>query len=177
VTFLLLDVRYSRDQPSSSGDILGDAQWQWLEAELNSARNSSDLYILISGTQVLASTVKKESWRQYPKAFQRLVKLVSQAPAPVLMLSGDRHFAEFSQVESSGAFPLIDVTSSGLNSSKDKANDNDFRIKPPVTQDNFATISIDLEGEAPKVNADIRSSQSGAVLSTLEIDYGAGTVR
>jgi alkaline phosphatase D len=169
-----LDVRYFREKPSPEADILGERQWQWLEEEFSSGDEHADLYILVSGTQVLTSTVSKESWRQYPAAYERLESILSRSKSPVLLLSGDRHFSEFSRVKTAHGFPLYDITSSGLNSAKSEANKNRFRLKPAVTQNNFAVVTVDLEASLPKFHAEIRSAESGEPLSTIDVDYGSG---
>ena len=62
----------------------------------------------------------------------------------VILLSGNVHFAEISQVETK-AYPLLDFTSSGLtqiNEAYAKA-DNDYRVAGPLTDLNFGLVEID----------------------------------
>jgi len=60
VKVILLDGRYFRDPlkkdgkanvPDPTGDVLGEAQWQWLEEQLNTS--DADMHIIGSGIQVL----------------------------------------------------------------------------------------------------------------------------
>jgi len=51
VKVILLDCRYHRDDPGLSGDVLGEEQWAWLEAELSGSHAS--VHLIGSGFQVL----------------------------------------------------------------------------------------------------------------------------
>jgi alkaline phosphatase D len=48
---ILLDNRYFRDVLGSGGDMLGDAQWQWLEEELKNS--DAQIHLISSGIQIL----------------------------------------------------------------------------------------------------------------------------
>ena len=50
VQFIMLDVRYNRDEPFSGGDVLGENQWSWLEEDLD---KPADLRLVASGFQIL----------------------------------------------------------------------------------------------------------------------------
>lgn len=106
IKVIMLDTRYFKD-PKGSGDadidLLGAEQWSWLEAELQDPQDGSppaDLILLGSSIQVLATQkIFEETWSEYPRARQRLLNLVTNAPCPnVLVLSGDVHMMEVSQV-------------------------------------------------------------------------------
>ena len=108
VKLLLLDVRYHRDPwpwhpgalPAEKSDILGEEQWAWLERELS--ETSGDINLVVSGFQFLGVTLldrtKHESWWHFMAARQRLIDLlhVKTGEEPVVLLSGDVHFAEVS---------------------------------------------------------------------------------
>ena len=53
VKILLLDARYHRPPPGSDGDILGEAQWNWLETELH--QSQAQLHFIASGTNPLGA--------------------------------------------------------------------------------------------------------------------------
>ena len=132
-------------------DILGEEQWAWLERELGTGSGGNenrekdedegdddekngaavDLYLVVSGFQVvpvvLASQNKHETWWHFPAARRRLAGVLARANAPVLILSGDVHFAEISECvlveekeddeadeKNSGPGRLLEFTSSGL---------------------------------------------------------------
>ncbi|MGV3541122.1 MAG: alkaline phosphatase D family protein [Rufibacter sp.] len=156
VKVILLDTRYHRDslfmekdvcRPNPKGDILGQAQWKWLEKELNS---SAELTIIGSATQILPEEHPNEKWANYPKSRERLLKLVSRNNAgAVILLSGDRQFAEISKFETKDAAKTIyEVTSSGLTHSLGRDYDvetNKYRVGNMVAKRNFGLIQIDWE--------------------------------
>lgn len=100
-----------------SGDVLGDDQWIWLEETLKSS--TADAHILVSSIQVLTTNPVVESWGHFPIAKRRLLRLIQDIDPPGLVLiSGDVHHAEISQVPvlrmDGTRTNLIEVTSSGL---------------------------------------------------------------
>ena len=57
---IMLDVRYNRDAPDGKGDVLGEAQWKWLEAQL---RQPATLRLIVSGFQILLNQeAGSETW-------------------------------------------------------------------------------------------------------------------
>eukprot|EP01061_Rhynchopus_euleeides_P000374 TRINITY_DN10242_c0_g1_i1.p1 TRINITY_DN10242_c0_g1~~TRINITY_DN10242_c0_g1_i1.p1 ORF type:complete len:326 (+),score=74.27 TRINITY_DN10242_c0_g1_i1:19-996(+) len=88
----------------SEGDVLGDAQWDWLEGLL-SWGHTLDACIVVSSIQVTTSNPFVESWGHFPEAKRRLMGRLEGLPS-VVFVSGDVHFAEVSR--------LNELTSSGL---------------------------------------------------------------
>lgn len=147
VKIILLDARYHRDkiervnrkyQPNLDGDVLGEAQWQWLENELKDT--SIQLLIIGNGTQVLPNDHTYEKWGNLPKSRDRFLDLI---PNHTILLSGDRHMGEISQVEHQGKV-ITEVTSSGLTHSWEslKEEKNVLRKGNFVNQLNFGLIQI-----------------------------------
>ncbi len=171
VKVILLDGRYFRDilqpdtvteqryHPNQEGDLLGEAQWAWLEKEL--LKNEAALHIIGCGIQFLPEEHPFEKWANFPKARKRLLDLLvkTQAKHPIL-ISGDRHIGEISRMDYEGlAHPLYEVTSSGLTHSYEKAKDepNRHRISPLVNQKHFATLELDWNAaNPPQVSLSIR---------------------
>nr|PIM01974.1 phosphodiesterase/alkaline phosphatase D family protein [Toxoplasma gondii COUG] len=91
------------------GDILGEEQWRWLEAQLTNS--TASVHLIVSSIQVSTTLPLVESWGHFPRAKQRLIDLLeSTKPAGVLFLSGDVHFGEISGSERN----VLEVTSSGM---------------------------------------------------------------
>ncbi|MFW5684978.1 MAG: alkaline phosphatase D family protein [Spirochaetota bacterium] len=102
---------YGRD----GGTLLGEAQWAWLEQTL---REPADFRIIASSIQVLAEHHGWESWANFPDERARLLSLLGDSDAPLVIISGDRHFAEISRRTVSadeGRGVLVDITSSAIN--------------------------------------------------------------
>jgi alkaline phosphatase D len=184
VKVLLLDGRYFRDElqkgegdtrrrylPNPTGDILGEAQWQWLERELT--QSDAQIHLIGSGIQVLSAEHPFEKWSNFPAARQRLLDLlVKTRPAQAILLSGDRHTAELSKMDVPGlGYPLYDLTSSGLTHAYTGANANDepnaYRIGKKLNAKNYAMLKIDWNGKTPQVTAEIRAIGGGVFLEQV----------
>ncbi len=121
VRIILLDVRFHRDPVGSDGDLLGAEQWSWLERELRSDV-SAEMTIIGSGIQVLNDWRPSENWGRFPSERNRLLRLLGESNTTgVMFISGDVHFAEFTEVKCcGGSRKLVDFTSSGISHSLDE---------------------------------------------------------
>ena len=91
-SLILLDTRYSREQPAKDAHLLGAAQWEWLEQELR--RPAADLLVLVSGTSVLSNDNENEGWSDYPLERKKLYNILQDVQKPFVIIAGDKHFAE-----------------------------------------------------------------------------------
>lgn len=152
VQIILLDTRSFRDPlvplrpgtfryaptPYPSATILGEAQWTWLEERL---QDPAELRIIVSSIQVVADEHLFESWSRFPHEHARLVALLAETPG-AFVLSGDRHRAELSRLDTDG-HPIFDLTSSSLNLPIRGGDPNRFRVGPVVDPANFGRVDID----------------------------------
>ncbi|MGF7218085.1 alkaline phosphatase D [Spirosoma lacussanchae] len=152
VKVILLDGRYFRDPlrkegklnvPDPSGDLLGEAQWAWLEKQLTNS--DADVHLIGCGIQFLPEEHPYEKWGNFPVARQRFLDLLAKTkPKGALLLSGDRHIAEVSRVQVPGlGYDLFDITSSGLTHvSKPHEEPNRHRVGEMVAKLNYGLITI-----------------------------------
>jgi alkaline phosphatase D len=182
VKVMLLDTRYFRDDlqestregvrydPNLEGDILGEAQWAWLQNEL---RNSSaQVNIIASSIQVIPEQHGYEKWANFPTSRERLLQLVADSGADgVVFLSGDRHMGEISRLNiASVPYPVYDITSSGLTHSYEEADEpNRHREGEIVSQKNFGLIQINWT-EPVQVSYSIRGA-TNQVYQTTSVAY------
>ena len=161
VQIILLDTRYFRG-PLKTGErrvggsyvptddpnvtMLGDAQWAWLELQL---QQPAEVRIIASGIQCISESAGHETWSNLPRERQRLFDLIAKTKAGgVLLISGDRHWAELSVEKHSVPYPIYDLTSSSLNQihARGTPTDNHLRMLPTTYhQENFGEIKIDWE--------------------------------
>lgn len=148
-----------------SATVLGAAQWEWLEGEL---RKPADLRVIVSSIQFVADEHGFEKWGNFPREKARMLELLRRTrPGAVVVISGDRHFAEISALppwESGLRNPLVDVTSSGLNQGGSLYKEpNRNRIGGPEGYGlpNFGLIELDWAGENPRVEITIRAAETG----------------
>ena len=188
IQVILSDTRYFRSpwtrdsnaKDCSAGDIvptddghatiLGEAQWNWLEQQL---KEPAVLHIFVSGIQVIPLDHCFERWAGIPPERDRLLRLLSQASARVIILSGDRHLAETSRLPSNETLniknDLFEFTSSSLTSRTGfGANEqNRFRVtKENIRVNNFGLLTVDWELETLLV---VYHDQKGQIMQQLEI--------
>ncbi|MDX1681375.1 MAG: alkaline phosphatase D family protein [Akkermansiaceae bacterium] len=160
---LVLDTRYFRDvlprskkkkAPNTVGwyeptedtsmTLLGDAQWKWLEEQLQVPAN---LRIIASSIQMLAVEKGMENWGNVPHEQQRFFDLLKKHKAKhTIAISGDVHYAELSKKDI-GGYPFYDLTSSGMtNVSKGWAKaTNSMRVSKSHAVQNAGLIEIDWD--------------------------------
>lgn len=174
VKIFLLDVRYHRDKfnrlfglylPNFGGDVLGEAQWQWLEKELKSS--DAKINLIASGMQILPNGHAYSSWSAFPKARKRLLHLIEAThPANPILLSGDRHVGEIAKIELEGyEQPVFEITSSGMTHFRNPSKKgNKFRVGEQAGALNFGVLDINWGDEATKVTMQIRGLENKVLL-------------
>ncbi|HLP95317.1 MAG TPA: alkaline phosphatase D family protein [Saprospiraceae bacterium] len=171
IKVIVMDTRYFRDPlvkdptkqrryiPNTDGDMLGEAQWKWLEQEL---RNSTaNLNILCSSVQVVADDHGHEKWGNFPNQRKKLLSLISTVkPKNLLILSGDRHQAEISKMQLDGLpYPLYDFTSSGMTHLRSGTEEvNRYRVGDLILKKNFGMLKITWNGDKPIVSMQVRGN-------------------
>lgn len=175
IKLILLDSRYFRDalQPSKKegfryeineeGDILGEDQWTWLKNEL--IQSEADFHIIANGIQIIPEEQGFEKWANFPKARTRLLNLIAETkPKNPLLLSGDRHIAEYSRINSNH-LDLPEITSSGLTHTwgEERVEPNKYRIGNLIVSLNFGLLYIDWS--KPSIRFEIRDQNNNIRLS------------
>jgi alkaline phosphatase D len=161
VRIILLDVRYFRDVPGPDADILGELQWRWLESQV---RNSpADFHLIVTPSVLIEDRHDGEKWADFPTARRRFLNLVETTrPKGLILLSGDRHFADVSRLFLSDGAPLYEITSSGLTHCRlekirnpfDGA-ENPYRTQHPYFGLNFGVLDIESRADGWVVTASI----------------------
>lgn len=183
IKIILLDTRYFRDPvyppvqkghrygPNPDGDILGEAQWAWLEAELT----DSDAYahLIASSIQVIPEEHGYEKWALFPQARTRLLDLIATTkPALPLLLSGDRHLAEISELQHQGV-TVREITASGLTHSYEAADEpNRHRISALSGNKNFGLLHF-YPTDSLAVIAEVHAIEEDRVVADLFLPKAA----
>ncbi len=135
-------------------DMLGEAQWSWLEEEL---RKPADLRLLVSSIQVIPTVHGWEAWSTMPKERERLYKLLAKTEAKnTIFVSGDRHTSYLYKEEIDGVGPVYELTSSSVNSVfartaiSDEYDTN--QIGDGYTFANYGAIDIDWDKSTVKLS-------------------------
>ena len=143
--------------------MLGETQWAWLEARL---REPAELRLIGSSIQLLSNEHRYEKWGNLPRERERFLHLLRKTRAEaVVVLSGDRHTAEFSRLDAGLGYPLYDVTASGLNQTHPWRNElNPHRVGALYFEENFGLLSIDWAAADPVVRVQIRNLAGRVVM-------------
>lgn len=176
VQVILLDTRYFRSPlargearvggpyiPDADPDktLLGEDQWQWLEAQL---RQPAEVRLVASSIQCVASDAGQETWANLPRERERLFRLIQETGAAgVVVISGDRHWAELSVASEGMAYPLYDLTSSSFNQIHPRGTptENRFRaLGKTYHRENFGVISIDWQQPDPAISLEVRAGNN-----------------
>jgi alkaline phosphatase D len=161
VQVILLDTRYFRSKPATGENqvvpsggkyiphpdtnttLLGARQWTWLEEQL---RVPAQIRILGSSIQFISEFSGAEAWANFPHEKRRLLDLLAKTEARgVVMISGDRHWAELSRLDRPGSYTLYDLTSSALTQRHPRGTPtpNKYREGPTYHEPNIGLITID----------------------------------
>ncbi len=153
IRLILLDTRYFKDPvkkvdnqwvADSSADLLGTEQWSWLENEL---QKTADILIVANGTQVIPDDHPFETWGNYPTSRKRLLELLDNKKAEhILLLSGDRHIGELSQLQLHSK-KIYELTSSGLTHTYGGSGceQNKYRVGELTGDLNYGVIKISAD--------------------------------
>jgi alkaline phosphatase D len=177
VQVILLDTRYFRSpllkgpkRPSNQGPyipqtdktttILGEEQWKWLARQLEVP---AEVRLLVSSIQVIAEDHGFEKWMNFPHERARLFQTIRDSKANgVILLSGDRHLAELSQMDAGVGYPLFDLTSSGLNMANKRwrrLEPNRHRVAIMDVGNNFGMITLNWSHEDPVIGLQTRDEE------------------
>ncbi len=166
VRFIMLDGRYHKTED----DLLGKAQWDWLEQVLQNARE--DVTILASGIGVLGNKLRErtEGWDDVPESKERLFALLERYPQKnLLILSGDRHFAAFVKEEIGGR-PYLEFMSSGMTHSAPGIAHPFIRMsygaRNVYLRENFGMVDFDFQRGKLVLSA---MSDSGEVMMSRDV--------
>ena len=171
VQIILLDTRYFRsdlkkaerrvggpyypnDDPQAT--MLGATQWKWLEQQL---RVPAEIRLVASSIQLVPTAAGQETWANLPLERTRFMELVSKTKASGLfVISGDRHWSDFSRTTTDVPYPLYDFTSSSINKLHPRGTptENPHRLLDRTFhRENFGTIDIDWSSDDPKITVSI----------------------
>jgi len=177
VQVIMLDTRYFRsplkkgerrvggpylpdDSPAKT--MLGEAQWKWLEQQL---KKPAEVRLIGTSIQLVPEPRGQEAWGNLPLERQRLIRLVDQTKAAgVVLLSGDRHWAELSCCTEKVPYPIYELTSSSFNQIHPRGTptENAFRSDDRTYhRENYGVVRIDWNRNQPTVTLEVKDMEGG----------------
>lgn len=139
--------RYLPAPSGSMQDMLGAAQWTWLENQL---QEPADIRLIASSIQVMPTAHGFEAWATMPDERQRLFDLIDKSEATgVIFLSGDRHTAFLYEEADILPYAANELTASSLNVSfRNESDEVDARqLGDGFAPENYGTVDIDWAGK------------------------------
>jgi alkaline phosphatase D len=139
--------RYLPAPSGSMQDMLGAAQWTWLENQLQQPAN---IRLIASSIQVMPTVHGWEAWSTMPDERQRLFDLIDKTDAMgVVFLSGDRHTAFIYEQADVLPYAAHELTSSSLNVSfQNESSEVDERqIGAGFAPENYGSVEIDWDAK------------------------------
>jgi alkaline phosphatase D len=132
--------------PDPAATMLGEAQWQWLDAQL---AQPADLRILCSSVQLAAEGTGWECWANFTADRERLLQsLRRHRTENLVVISGDMHYGELSRLDAPELYPIWDLTSSGITEVWTVPTPNTRRQQGVVAEVNFGMVEIDWAAQA-----------------------------
>lgn len=145
-----------------NAQLLGEAQWQWLAAQL---RQPAEIRLIATSIPFLQEGTGWEIWANFPAERARMLALLAETAANgVLFITGDTHRAQFSKQTTGVPYPLWEVNSSGLTENVDWPAPDSSRLGGYYTEDNYGLLRIDWTEADPEIIMEIRAVDNDLVL-------------
>ncbi len=151
----------------ASATVLGPEQWLWLREEL---KKPAEVRIIMSSIQVITRDNGWGNWMNFPLERRKLFNTIKDTGANgVVFVSGDRHFAELSNMNGGIGYPLYDLTTGSFNKAPKQFTEekNMYRLVKPYSSESFGLITIEwpTEKKATWITLEARDLQNRPVVS------------
>ena len=147
IHFIGLDTRFFRSELKGSkklykdntdigATVLGKKQWSWLERRIGN--NESDIVILLTSIQLLATEHRFEKWSNFSLERERLINLIEASGKQVVVISGDRHRGGIYKYNK-----IYEITASSMNKPGSSNEETDrLLIGKTYNEENYGVLSI-----------------------------------
>ena len=125
---------------NKTSTLLGEVQWHWLEQQL---QQPADVRIFASSIQLLPEFSGWESWANFPHERQRFLALLDKYQITnLIIVSGDTHWSELSQITRKNGKTLWEMTTSGLTEEWKSVSPNQHRVGQSYSNANYGVIEL-----------------------------------
>ncbi len=141
IQFLMVDIRFNKDEPGPKADILGENQWKWLEEEL---KKPADVRFFLSGIQVLLHRPTHwEAWVRIGRSRKRLFELTKSTGADnVIFITGDQHYVEVLHSPHNVKYKTYEIMAAGINKNERPGVPMNRAMKADVTIHSAPLIEV-----------------------------------
>lgn len=157
-----------------SGELLGDAQWQWLEEQL---KQPAEVRVLMSATPFFAPNNGYDSWSLYSREQQRLERLLKRLqPNGLVLAVGDRDFGELSKIDNILPYPLWQVTAGSISSESASPYASVIRQGRGHEGSRYGQVEVRWLEQGPELELTLRDV-NGRVLEQQQLSLTALTTQ
>jgi len=130
--------------------MLGEAQWQWLEAEL---KKPAAIKLIASSLQLLPDFTGWESWANFPEDRNRLFALIKKHQINgVVIISGDTHWGEISRYQ--------------LTEKWKDVSPNKHRVGDYTHNVNYGDLTIDWQQADPGLSLKLKGIDGNVIMQS-----------
>ena len=169
IHFIGLDTRYFRselkvsksiykDNTDKNATVLGKSQWEWLT---NVLEKDSDLVVMLTSIQLLATEHRFEKWSNFSLERKKLIDLIESLSKQVMVISGDRHRGGIYKYNN-----IYELTSSSMNRPVKGFETDNLLIGKTHYEENYGIISINTETSIVKLDL---KNKKGLILESVAI--------
>ena len=169
IHFIGLDTRYFRselkvsksiykDNTDKNATVLGKSQWEWL---INVLKKDSDLVVMLTSIQLLATEHRFEKWSNFSLERKKLIDLIESLNKQVMVISGDRHRGGIYKYNN-----IYELTSSSMNRPVKGFETDNLLIGETHYEENYGIISINTETSIVKLDL---KNKKGLILESVTI--------
>lgn len=168
-------------QADNRAELLGETQWQWLEAQLN---KPATVRIIASSIPILAGDNGFDNWSLFPKERNRLLKLLNSSNANGTLLVGSGpHWGSLSAATANTAYPIWQVSPGSINQEARFIPPNNYRQGVASTAARYGTIEVNWRAQDPAITIATRGVDGRTIaqhelrLSELQPESALGSER
>ena len=169
IHFIGLDTRYFRselkvsksiykDNTDKNATVLGKSQWEWLT---NVLEKDSDLVVMLTSIQLLATEHRFEKWSNFSLERKKLIDLIESLNKQVMVISGDRHRGGIYKYNN-----IYELTSSSMNRPVKGFETDNLLIGKTHYEENYGIITINTETSIIKLDL---KNKEGLMLESVTI--------
>ena len=169
IHFIGLDTRYFRselkvsksiykDNTDIKATVLGKSQWEWLT---NVLEKDSDLVVMLTSIQLLATEHRFEKWSNFSLERKKLIDLIESLNKQVMVISGDRHRGGIYKYNN-----IYELTSSSMNRPVKGFETDNLLIGKTHYEENYGIITINTETSIIKLDL---KNKEGLMLESVTI--------
>ncbi|MDC0873040.1 alkaline phosphatase D family protein [Gammaproteobacteria bacterium] len=169
IHFIGLDTRYFRselkvsksiykDNTDKNATVLGKSQWEWLT---NVLEKDSDLVVMLTSIQLLATEHRFEKWSNFSLERKKLIDLIESLSKQVMVISGDRHRGGIYKYNN-----IYELTSSSMNRPVKGFETDNLLIGKTHYEENYGIITINTETSIIKLDL---KDKKGLMLESVTI--------